>query len=158
MASPGVDAWDVGRQRAARETGSFSYRNATLIEQDGIAAGCLIGYPIPDLPVEIATDLPAIFVPLQELENLASATWYVNVLAVRPELRRQGLGQQLLAQAEHLAVVAGLNGMSVIVSDANLAAKALYERCGYRLQASRVMVKDGWPNDGRNWILLTKRI
>ena len=33
----------------------------------------------------------AMFVPLQELENLAPGTWYVNVLAVRPEFRGLGL-------------------------------------------------------------------
>ena len=43
-------AWDVGRRRAAREEGSFSYRNATIIEQCGQYAGCLIGYAIPDNP------------------------------------------------------------------------------------------------------------
>ena len=39
-----------GRRRAAREEGSFSYRNATIIEQDGQCAGCLIGYEIPESP------------------------------------------------------------------------------------------------------------
>src|SRR5262245_41533083 len=32
MTEPGESAWDVGRRRAAREEGSFSYRNATIIE------------------------------------------------------------------------------------------------------------------------------
>jgi hypothetical protein len=35
--------WEVGRQRAMRETGSFSYKNAVVLEQDGSVAGCLIG-------------------------------------------------------------------------------------------------------------------
>ncbi|HEX6094114.1 MAG TPA: hypothetical protein VFZ07_12215, partial [Dongiaceae bacterium] len=29
MAAAGESAWDVGRRRAARDEGSFSYRNAT---------------------------------------------------------------------------------------------------------------------------------
>src|SRR5262245_12490834 len=70
MADPGETAWDVGRRRAAREEGSFSYRNATIVEHDGDAAGCLIGYAIPDDPIPIAADMPAMFVALQELENL----------------------------------------------------------------------------------------
>ena len=44
MAEPGENAWDVGLRCAAREEGSFSYRNATIIEHDGQCAGCLIGY------------------------------------------------------------------------------------------------------------------
>ena len=40
------------------------------------------------------------FVPLQELENLAPGTWYVNVLAAYPEHRGQGYGTALLAVAE----------------------------------------------------------
>ena len=38
LASVGETAWDVGRLRAARETGSFSYRNATIIEHAGHVA------------------------------------------------------------------------------------------------------------------------
>jgi hypothetical protein len=90
MAEPGEAAWDVGRRRASREEGSFSYRNATIIEQDGQCAGCLIGYEIPNNPDPIPDDLPTMFVPLQEFENLAPNTWYINVLAVRPQFRLQG--------------------------------------------------------------------
>ena len=50
MAEPGEAAWAVGRHRASREEGSFSYRNATIIEQDSQCAGCLIGYEIPNNP------------------------------------------------------------------------------------------------------------
>jgi hypothetical protein len=75
MAEPGESAWDVGRRRAAREEGSFSYRNATIIEQDGQCGGCLIGYEIAENPEPIPDDMPAMFVPLQELENFAPGTW-----------------------------------------------------------------------------------
>ena len=85
MAEPGESAWDVGRRRAMRETGSFSYRNATVAEVDGRVIAGLIGYPLPDRPEPIDDDqMPPMFVPLQELENLAPGTWYVNVLATCP--------------------------------------------------------------------------
>jgi ribosomal protein S18 acetylase RimI-like enzyme len=156
MAEPGEAAWDVGRRRAAREERSFSYRNATIIEHDGQCAGCLIGYEIPDNPEAIPSDMPAIFVPLQELENLAPGTWYINVLAVRPQFRSQGLGTKLLALAEETAQNLGKRGMSVIVSDANLGAHRLYKRLGYDERARRRMVKENWENEGRSWVLLTK--
>lgn len=156
MAEPGQAAWDVGRQRAEREEGSFSYRNATIIEQDGQCAGCLIGYEISDDPGPIPEDMPTIVVPLQELENLAPGTWYINVLAVRPQFRRLGLGTELLSLAEETAKAGGKPGLSVIVSDANTGARRLYGRSGYSERAARLMIKERWQNEGQNWILLTK--
>ena len=156
MAGPGEAAWEVGRRRAAREEGSFSYRNATIIEHDGQCGGCLIGYEIPDNPGPIPEDTPAMFVPMQELENLAPANWYINVLAVRPQFRGQGLGTKLMALANKTAEALGKRGISVIVSDANTGARRLYERCGYVVSAARPMVKEAWKNEGQNWVLLTK--
>jgi len=156
LAAAGEDAWDVGRRRAAREDGSFSYRNAVIIEHEGQCAGALIGYEIPDAPEPIPPDLPAMFVPLQELENLAPATWYVNVLAVCPQFRKSGFGTELLGVAQRTAEALGKRGLSVIVSDANTGARRLYERCGYAERAERAMVKEAWENEGRRWVLLTK--
>ena len=158
MAAPGESAWDVGRRRAAREEGSFSYRNATVIEHEGACAGCLVGYEIGDDPAPIGADMPAMFVPLQELENLAPSTWYVNILAVLPQYRGHGLGAGLLARADEIGRRLGKLGMSVIVSDGNPGARRLYERCGYRAIATRAMVKEDWLSEGRNWILLTKAL
>lgn len=158
MAAPGESAWDVGRKRAARDEGSFSYRNATVIEQDGACAGCLIGYEIGDDPAPIGADMPAMFVPLQELENLAPSTWYVNILAVLPQYRGQGLGAKLLGVADETGRRLAKRGMSVIVSDGNPGARRLYERCGYQAVATRAMVKEDWVNEGGNWVLLTKRL
>lgn len=156
IAADGQSAWDVGRQRAARETGSFSYRNASIIEHAGQAAGSLIGYVIPETVESMPADMPAMFVPLQELEDLAPGTWYVNVLAVMPSHRNRGLGTEMLRRAEALGEERGCRGMSVIVSNSNFGARRLYERLGYAETATRPMVKEGWINDGTEWVLLTK--
>jgi ribosomal protein S18 acetylase RimI-like enzyme len=158
MAEPGQTAWDVGCQRAEREQGSFSYRNARIIEYGGQCAGCLIGYEIPDNPGPIPDDMPTMFVPLQELENLAPNTWYINVLAVRPQFRKLGLGTKLLGLADETAEALGKSGLSVIVSDANTGARLLYDRHGYSERATRLMVKENWQNEGHNWALLTKNL
>ncbi|MGH6903267.1 MAG: GNAT family N-acetyltransferase [Geminicoccaceae bacterium] len=158
MAEAGESAWDVGRRRALRATGSFSYRNATVAETGGCVIAGLIGYPLPDRPEAIDHDqMPPMFVPLQELENLAPGTWYVNVLASYPEYRNRGYGTRLLGIAERLAAAAGNSGLSIIVSDANAGARRLYERCGCSEVAQRPMVKEGWENPGENWVLLVKR-
>ena len=92
-------------------------------------------------------------VPLQQLENLAPGTWYVNVLASYPQWRNKGLGTALLKHAEKLAFAAGVKkGSSVIVADNNKAARRLYERMGYRPVADRPMVKENWESPGSAWI------
>jgi ribosomal protein S18 acetylase RimI-like enzyme len=152
-------AWDVGQRRASRETGGFSYRNAIIIEQRGEALGALIGYALPNEPEPINyQQMPAIFVPLQELENLAPATWYVNALAVYPPYRKLGYGTQLLSLAERFATDLNNTGLSVIVSDSNHGARRLYERMGYCRIAHRPMVKEEWTNAGENWLLFVKSL
>lgn len=158
MAEDGQSPWQIGRERAMRESGGFSYRNTTVFEKAGKAAGALIGYPLDPEPHPDSTrDLPPMFVPLQELEDLAAGSWYVNVLAAYPEFRGMGVGTRLLEEADKHAADAGSDGLSIIVSDANTGARKLYERQGYVEAASRPMVKDGWGSDGENWVLLIKR-
>jgi hypothetical protein len=48
LASPGQSLLEVGRERAARETGGFSYRNAVVAEIDGEIAASLVGYRLDD--------------------------------------------------------------------------------------------------------------
>jgi ribosomal protein S18 acetylase RimI-like enzyme len=100
--------------------------------------------------------MPAMFVPLQELENLAPGTWYVNVLAAYPEQRGRGYGGALLAVADRLAQDAGNSGLSIIVADTNTGARKLYERYGYREAGKRRIVKEDWVHPGTDFVLLTK--
>ena len=48
MKAPGQSLLEFGRSRAARETGAFSWRNATVIEVGDEVAGCLIDYRLDD--------------------------------------------------------------------------------------------------------------
>ncbi len=154
MAEPGEDAWSVGRRRACREEGGFSYRNAHLALLGDDAAACLIGYPLDPVPEEIGGGVPAMFVPLMELENLARGSWYINVLATYPEFRGRGLGSRLLDIATDEADRHRNSGLSLIVSDANDGAIRLYERRGFRRLAARPMVRENWDNPGQNWLLM----
>lgn len=157
MKEPGETAWDVGRRRAEKDSGSFSRANTIVADIEGQCAACLIGYRQPDdpAPIDYGT-MPPIFVPLQELENLAPASWYVNVLAAYPDYRGQGLGTQLLQIADRIARASGSNRLSLIASDANHRARQLYERNGYRDVEARPMIKDGWTGRGEHWILMVK--
>ncbi len=157
MSDHDTSPWDVGRNRARRETGAFSYRNTVVREESGSVVACLVGYPLEDDPEPgDRGDLPAMFVPLQQLEDLACGTWYVNVLATYPEHRGKGYGRDLLSIAETLARDRAKRGLSIIVSDANTGARSLYERLGYREHTRKAMVKERWQNAGSEWVLLLK--
>lgn len=157
LADANKTAWQVGVERAQRAEGSFSYTNAILIEHAGSAAGCLIGYDIADTPEPIPADMPAMFRPLQELENLARGTWYVNVLAVLPPCRNAGLGSRLMGLAETIAQARGKAGVSLVVADGNSDAMRFYERLGFHEAARAPIVKEDWINPGRDWVLKVKR-
>ncbi|MEL7544908.1 MAG: GNAT family N-acetyltransferase, partial [Pseudomonadota bacterium] len=101
-------------------------------------------------------DIPAMFRPLQELENLAPATWYINVLAVVPGARGQGHGRRLLAYADELARSSNVCATSLIVADRNAGARQLYETAGYTVRADRAIVKEDWVSESENWILMTR--
>lgn len=151
-------AWDVGRRRAKRDEGGFSYRNTTLGVGEYQVMGALIDYALPNAfdPID-PTEIPAMFLPLLELESLAPGSWYINVLAVFPPFRNRGVGSELIRAAERNAMNARKQTISLIASDGNPGAIRLYERHGYIQRAKRAMVKEDWENPGKNWILLIKQ-
>ncbi len=158
MAGPGEDPWEIGRERAARDSGSFSYRNSIVAEADGKVVGALVGYPVAASPEAIdPASTPPMWIPLLELEQLAPRTWYINSVATFPDARGLGVGSNLMRWAERHASQLGLRGTCLIVSDANRGARRLYGRLGYTETASRPMVKEQWQNDGKNWMLMIKR-
>lgn len=159
MAVQGLSPWDVGRERARRESGGFSYRNSIVREESGRVVASLIGYPVNDAPASTDySEMPSMFVPLQQLEDMVPGTWYVNVLATYPESRGRGIGSELLSIAEGIATRLSKCSLSIIVADTNTGARRLYERHGYSEVTRRAIVKDDWVHPGTNWILLLKSL
>lgn len=140
MASEGQTALDVGEERARRETGGFSWRNALVGEHGGEIAAMMLGYPIEE---PSATDraeaagLPEPVRPFVELEHLSAGTFYVNALAALPGRRGLGLGAALMQAAEDKAAATGINRMSIQVFEQNTHAAKLYDRLGYRVVETR---------------------
>lgn len=154
VAGPGGDPWAVGLERAARDTGGFSWRNARIAELDGHAVGGIVTYLTPDAPEEITPDIPAMFVPLVELENMVPATRYINALAVFPEARRHGAGRALMEEA---LARPGANGCSLIVADGNARAQAFYVALGFSETARRPIIPGDWETPNREWVLMARR-
>ncbi|SLN17880.1 putative acetyltransferase [Roseovarius gaetbuli] len=155
LARDDEDPWEIGRARQAEKA-----RDGQIVVMDngdGAVAG-LTGYSIRSEPEPIGEDFPPLFRPLQELENNALESWYVNVLACYPTHRGQGIGSQLLELAERIGASEGLRRMSVIVASNNTGARRLYERHGYRQAATLPCVKATWETDTEAWVLLIKSL
>ena len=107
MASNGQSALDVGTQRAARDEGGFSYKNAKVIYKDEQVAGMIISYQL-DSPYETGdlSEYPAIVSPLIQLESKAPGSWYVNAIATLEHFRGLGIAKALLDDAEEQAKAA----------------------------------------------------
>ncbi len=151
---------EVGRKRAMREEGGFSYRNAQMFEVESTIAGMIIGYALDD-PYDTGdlTKINEVFRPLIELESQAPGSWYVNVLAVFDEHRGKGYGRQLLQAGEETARQAGATQLSIIVESSNTAARRLYENAGYSELARRPFIPFPGSHTGSDeWVLLTKDI
>ena len=152
LAAPGEAPLDVGRRRAARDEGAFSWRNAHVVDEGQGAVAGLVGYALPAEPGPMPRSLPSRFVPLHELENEACGTWYVNALATYPTHQKRGFGSRLLGFAEEQMQLAGRRGLSLIASDRNEVALRLYRRQGFVLRSAR-------PAAGAStatWLLLTR--
>lgn len=152
LVEPGQSVWDVGVARAARDSGAFSWTNARIAELGGRVAGTMVVYPIAGTPGSV-DDLPPLFRPLQELENLVPGTSYINILATYPDVRGRGVATALVAGA---ADAAGPADLSLIVADGNLGARAFYARLGFVEKARRVLVREDWATESRAWILLIR--
>jgi GNAT superfamily N-acetyltransferase len=153
---PKGDPWAYGRERAARETGSFSFPNAWLAETEGEVAACLLGYAAE--PEPIAPDTSPILVPVLELEALAPGSWYLNVLATYEPHRGKGFGGALLAKAEDIARRGGHTTISLLAVDTHHDALRLYRSKGFREVARRPLVKGDWQVDAAEWILFVKAV
>jgi ribosomal protein S18 acetylase RimI-like enzyme len=126
----GLSPWEYGLQRAAREQGDFSYRNAHVVERDGVVLAMLLGFVIA--PAELDPDqIPEIVRPLALLEQQAAGSWYINALATRPGSRGQGIGIQLIGLAHALALAAGCKAVSLQNFTSNVRARSLYQRVGF---------------------------
>jgi ribosomal protein S18 acetylase RimI-like enzyme len=156
----GQSSIEVGRHRIRTLTASpLHYAAFTVAEIDGAVAGALTGRLIP-LRYERgdSADLPEVYAPLLELEAVAAGSWYLNVVAVYPEFRGQGLGSALLRKAEEIARLADAPQISLIVEEANAGALKLYLQTGFRESKRRPFIPFPGSADRGDWILLRKDI
>ncbi|MCB9852724.1 MAG: GNAT family N-acetyltransferase [Phycisphaerales bacterium] len=163
LAQPGQSPWDVGIERVRLGVVSVACHNTVIREADGRVAACLIGYPSRDAatsgpPQPSNAELQTLVAPLIELGNLVTCNWYLNVLATFPQFRGRGFASELLRIADRLANEADCARISLTMSDANTAARRLYERHGYTERARRPIDKGSWNHAGHDWVLMVKEL
>lgn len=159
LARSGEDPMQVGAARAARNEGGFSWRHAWVIDDGGDCVAMLLGYRQPDPYVfGDLSELPSQVLPCIELEAQAPGSWYINALAARPGRRGMGYGGRLLSYAAHQARHSGTDRLSLIVSEANRGALALYHRDGFREQARRPGVPEFEGGPFSDWLLMVKTL
>ncbi|WP_317930698.1 GNAT family N-acetyltransferase [Halioxenophilus sp. WMMB6] len=159
MAEAGESAMAVGAQRAAREEGGFSYRNARVIREAGELLGMIIDYQLDD-PYSLAEldDYPEVVKPLVLLEAKVPGSWYINAIATRESARGRGVASKLMAEAEARAQAQGVAKASLIVASENSSAKALYCKLGYQVIDSLPVALYPGALHGGEWLLMVKSL
>ncbi len=130
QAAGDLDPWTYGQQRAARDEGDFSWKNAHVIERSPTVLAMLLGFRIEASDLE-TSELPELVRPLVELEQLAVGSFYINALAVDPSHRGRGYGGELLALSHALAAKEGCHQISLQNFTNNPRARQLYQRNGF---------------------------
>lgn len=156
--APGQSSFEVGRDAIRTDTNSLSHLSRwRVVDSDGRLAGGLNSYQLPPAgPPPASSVAAAILQPLTELKTVAEGTWYVSVASVFPEFRGQGIGQQLLAEAERLAAAADVDQLTLMVASVNDGAYRLYSRLGFREWERRPFVSFPGSDESGEWILMVK--
>lgn len=160
LAAPLQSPFEIGRTRVRdRDDLPSHYSRWTVLEDQGEICGGCATYRVPDPydPGDIS-GLSKAYVPLLELEALAKGCWFVGVLAVFPEFRRQGVAKLLLQVAEDEATQNRASHIALVVSDRNLIARELYVKSGFIETARRPRVADSGVHQQDEWLLLMKQL
>lgn len=150
MATEEMTPLEVGKTRAARTEGSFSYCNARIATSHGAPVGTVIDY---DIDVPEGGDAPPLLAPLIALEAHATQTRYVNVLAVLPQSRNKGIASALLEDV----VARTQRDLMLIVSSGNRKARAMYVSKGFEEVAREAMGPGGPSHLAGYWILMRRK-
>ena len=132
----GVEPLDIGERTYRDPDGDYSWRNCTIVEKDGKAAGMLLAFGMPkgkarDPRLRPTIDDTNVFAPYMYLEEPDS--WYVCGVALYPEHRGQGLGTQLMLLADDQARQNGFEKVSLVAFAQNEGSIRLYQKLGYEI-------------------------
>jgi len=137
MDMPGLSPEEVGAARYARTGTAFCYENCLLAVAGGQIAGMAHAFEVAPEPDPPAEEDPVLR-PYAELSDPGSL--YLAGLAVHAPWRGRGIGGELMACVEELALAKGLPRISLICFERNERALTFYLRRGFRETARRAVV------------------
>jgi len=129
----------------------FSHDAAWIACVDQRSAGLLLGFPSREYfrrnavlawqvwgvyGVADAFRLIGLSTQLAQTKETERNEFYIDHIAVLPDFQRQGIGRELMAWAEKLAVQKGQSHLSLIVERGNEPAHALYRSVGFQIVES----------------------
>ena len=146
---PGLATHEIVERRLAREDTCDSYVNC-WVAADTDSCGARVAGNLHAYPLDaVAGDPPdplvpearrAVLEPFEALYRQAAGSYYINVIAVYPDYRRQGLGGRLLNLAGKQARAGGFSQLSLAVFEENAAAVRLYDGTGFAVAARSPVV------------------
>lgn len=153
FASPPDQAQEILSQAFSQPDHAFSYEYTQVVEVEGQPAGLMVGYSGAlkrqvDEKVHFVMarilplmKLPKILVNVADLsrikQDVRMQDYYVLSLGILPEFRNQGLGKQLLKQAELQASETSCRSICLDVTFNNHAAQVLLKGRGYTVVCSK---------------------
>ncbi len=126
---------DVLEEIARNENTQYSYRNALIAEKDNAVAGAIVGYNGADLMSLREGTFAIIKKHLGTTPSLNAETeageFYLDSIAILPDFRGLGIGNQLLSAMCRKAFLEGHKNIGLLVDFDNPKAEKLYHSVGF---------------------------
>jgi ribosomal protein S18 acetylase RimI-like enzyme len=147
---------DRGRLEIGDGGGEIGYSRFVIAESGGRVAGMVL----LNLVGDTARIDPASVAPEErgamELIRLARNSLFIREIATAEWARGRGLGRELVALAERIAVSNAAQRVTLIVNDANGPAEKLYRKLGYAVCAEAPSIGHPRFDDGSRLLLMEK--
>jgi ribosomal protein S18 acetylase RimI-like enzyme len=140
--APGVPTEKLVEWRFSQVGSVKSYQHCWIAQRGLRTIGMVHAYPIDSLaeaPTDhrVTADRLAVLEPFKALLEEASGGYYINAVAVYPDCRGGGVGNQLLARAMADAKQQGFVETILVAFEQNSRAVALYRRLGFEIVSRR---------------------
>jgi ribosomal protein S18 acetylase RimI-like enzyme len=160
---PGVPTAALFEWRFTQAGSVKSYEYCWVAQQGPRAIGMVHAYPIDrlaDAPSDprLTADRLAVLAPLGALVEQAHGSYYINAIAVIPECRSSGIGNQLMALAVSEAQQQGCAEVSLLVFEQNGRAAALYRRLGFDVVARSPIIPHPLIHHSGDLLLMMRRL
>jgi ribosomal protein S18 acetylase RimI-like enzyme len=160
---PGVPTEKLFEWRFTQAGSVKSYEHCWVAQQGPRAIGMVHAYPIDrlaDAPSDprLTADRLAVLAPFGALVEQAHGSYYINAVAVSPECRGSGIGNQLMALALSEARRQDLAEVSLLVFEQNSRAAALYRRLEFDVAARRPIIPHPLLHHTGDLLLMMRRL